>query len=126
MLEQVGEAGAIPGLVSEPDVVIHPHHSRWRRGITGEDHLEPVRELVVLDRDVELGGGLLAAGAIGYERQQAGSGGDQECASRHGETGRWVNGRARALRFTDEAGPGQVSATGGLTLSRSRLCGCRL
>ena len=53
VLEEVREPGPVLRLVAEADVVVHGHDRRRRRRVARQHDLEAVRQLVVLDRDLE-------------------------------------------------------------------------
>ena len=56
VLEQVGETGAARGLLGRADVIPNIHADDGEAAVLVEDHLETVRELVLLVVELHLGG----------------------------------------------------------------------
>ena len=54
VFEQVREARAVLRLDAEPDPVIHPDRNRRRAVVRREHHLQPIRQLEIFDRYLEL------------------------------------------------------------------------
>ena len=74
VLEQVREPGAARHLVLRADVVPDVHRDGRRRPVRRQDHRQPVRQRVGLERDLDRVG----AGRRGARRRRlGGSGGDQ-------------------------------------------------
>ena len=110
VLEEVGEAGPVARLDAETDAVIDRDHG-YRRGVVGrEDHLEPVRELLVLHGDPQPALLLRRLIAVGGRsgRGPVGAGGGAE----EREPRRWFHGFDLPSKL-DESKTRKTGAAGG-------------
>ncbi len=79
VLEEVGEAGAVLRLDAEADVEVDRDHGHRGGRVPREDDLQAVRQLVVVDGDLERGGCRRSGGSPG------GAGGEREHAEKSAE-----------------------------------------
>ena len=94
VLEQVGEPGPVLRLDAEPDVVVHANHRGRRRRVPRQHDLQPVRQRVVLDRNVQRRAAALTGrggGRQGHGRRHRQDGKPSESCG-HGMCAPWRHG----------------------------------